>query len=236
MGRTCSLRSARRGVRLLALVAGAFLFTPPTASLQAQTAERGDDATRIVAQVQAQDPDLARELERIRAATEKYRDVEMALADGYIPDPMNMCVTAEMEGMPRQLGEMGIHYFRPDLLQITGTEPRVGGMGAHEDFTQPGVLVYEPQADGSLALVAVENLIFQAGWEATGANGPPEFAGNQYFHLVNNPLTEVDEAHGFEPHYELHIWLYRENPSGLFAPFNPNVSCAHHDHGGHGVH
>ncbi len=63
----------------------------------------------------------------------------------------------------------------------------------------------------------------------------PEFLGNQYYHMVNNPLTEADEAHGFEPHYELHMWLYRENPTDLFAQFNPNVTCEHHA-GGHAEH
>jgi hypothetical protein len=32
----------------------------------------------------------------------------------------------------------------------------------------------------------------------------------------------------FEPHYDRHVWLYRENPNGVFAQFNPRVSCAAH--------
>jgi hypothetical protein len=32
----------------------------------------------------------------------------------------------------------------------------------------------------------------------------------------------------FDPHYDRHVWLYRDNPNGLFAQFNPNVSCQHH--------
>jgi hypothetical protein len=35
----------------------------------------------------------------------------------------------------------------------------------------------------------------------------------------------MDEAHGFEPHYELHVWTHRPNPSGLFAEWNPAVTC-----------
>jgi hypothetical protein len=31
------------------------------------------------------------------------------------------------------------------------------------------------------------------------------------------------------------VWLYRENPNGLFTPFNPAVTCAHH-RGGPGQH
>jgi hypothetical protein len=29
-------------------------------------------------------------------------------------------------------------------------------------------------------------------------------------------------------HYDLHVWLFKENPSGLFAATNPNVGCAGH--------
>jgi hypothetical protein len=170
-------------------------------------------------------------VEDIRRATERFRDVKVALAEGYIPDPAAMCITAEMEGMPRQLGEMGIHYFRPDLLGITGPpNPRVSGTGTHTDFRTPGVLVYEPQPDGSLRLVAVENLVFERAWREAGHTEPPQYAGNAYYHMVDNPLTDVDEAHGFEPHYELHAWLYRENPNGTFAQFNPRATCRHHKH------
>lgn len=173
--------------------------------------------------------EAAPSLAAIRAATERFRDVRVALAEGYVRDPSSMCVTAEMEGMPRQLGEMGIHYFRPDLLGITGPpNPRVSGTGTHTDFRTPGVLVYEPQADGSLRLVAVENLVFEKAWRAAGHTEPPRYAGQVYYHMVDNPLTAADEAHGFEPHYELHAWLYRENPTGTFAQFNPRATCAHH--------
>ena len=46
--------------------------------------------------------------------------------------------------------------------------------------------------------------------------------------MVDNPNTEVDEAHGFEPHYELHIWTERANAAGAFMPFNHNASCRNH--------
>ncbi len=165
------------------------------------------------------------ELTEIRRATERYRDVKLALADGYIRDPHDMCVTAEMEGQPAWLGEMGIHYFRPDLLGITGTTPRVDGTGTHTDFTKPGVLIYEPQRDGSLQLVAVENLVFEKAWRDAGHAQPPAFNGRQYFHMVDNPETPVDEAHGFMPHYELHVWTERANPACPYMQFNTAVTC-----------
>ena len=57
-------------------------------------------------------------LEEVRAATERFRDIEVALAEGYIRDPFELCDTAEMMGRPASLGAMGIHYFRPELLGI----------------------------------------------------------------------------------------------------------------------
>lgn len=176
-------------------------------------------------------------LAQVRQATERFQDINVAIADGYIPDPMNICETAEMVGRSAELGAMGVHYFRPDLLGITGPpNPRVDGTGAHTDFLQPAILIYEPQADGSMALVAVENLVFLRAWQAAGQVDPPKFHGLSYDTMADNANTEVDEAHHFEPHYDRHVWIYRENPNGMFAQFNPNVSCAHHrggaDHDG----
>jgi hypothetical protein len=132
-----------------------------------------------------------------------------------------------MMGGPANAGAMGIHYFRPDLLGISAPpNPRVNGNGTHTDFLKPSVLVYEPQADGSLRLVAVENLVFRWAWAEAGHKEPPSFHGVRYEMMADDPHTKVDEAHMFEPHYDLHVWLFRDNPSGQFAPFNPKVSCA----------
>src|SRR5687768_14538744 len=117
-------------------------------------------------------------LAEVRAATERFQDVKVALAEGYIPDPMNICDTADMMGRPASLGAMGIHYFRPDLLGISAPpNPRVDGNGTHTDFRKPGILIYEPQPDGSQKLVAVENLVFQKSWHAAGNTKPPTFHG-----------------------------------------------------------
>ncbi len=168
-------------------------------------------------------------LDEVRAATERFLDVNVALTEGYIRDPSNMCVTAEMEGRPPESGAMGIHYFRPDLLGITAPpNPRVTGSSTYTDFATPSVLVYEPQADGSLQLVAVENLVFEEAWMAAGNTTPPTFHGVTYERMADDPSTPVDEAHGFDPHFDRHIWLYRENPAGVFFPMNPTVTCEHH--------
>jgi hypothetical protein len=168
-------------------------------------------------------------LAEVRAATERFRDVKVALAEGYVRDPMNICDTADMMGRPAELGAMGIHFFRPDLLGIKGPpNPRVDGDGTHTDFRKPAILIYEPQSDGSLALVAVENLVFQKSWHAAGNKRPPTFHGVEYDTMQDDPATKIDEAHMFEPHYDRHVWLYRSNPNGVFAQFNPAVSCKAH--------
>jgi hypothetical protein len=46
--------------------------------------------------------------------------------------------------------------------------------------------------------------------------------------MVDDPATATDEAHMFMPHFDRHVWLYRENPNRVFSPFNPAVSCQHH--------
>jgi len=173
-------------------------------------------------------------LKEVRAATERFRDVKVALAEGYVRDPGNMCDAAEMMGKPKALGVMGIHYVRPDLLGITGPpNPRVNGTSTHTDFTKPAVLIYEPQEDQSLQLVAVENLVFIKSWEAAGNSAPPSFQGVPYDTMVDDPKTEVDEAHGFEPHYDRHVWIYRDNPNRIYAQFNPNATCKWHRGGEH---
>jgi hypothetical protein len=49
---------------------------------------------------------------------------------------------------------------------------------------------------------------------AWAGSEPPELFG-QHFHR--------NEAFGI---WALHVWVWRNNPSGLFADWNPRVSCA----------
>lgn len=168
-------------------------------------------------------------LHAVREATERFRDVKVALAEGYIPDPTNMCEVAENMGKPAEFGAMGIHYFRPDLLGITGPpNPRIDGTGTHTNFLEPAILLYEPQEDGSLELIGIENLVFVRAWEKAGHKAPPSFQGIAYDRMEDDRATELDEAHGFEPHFDRHVWLYRQNPNGIFAQYNPNATCKHH--------
>ena len=169
----------------------------------------------------------AEEIAAVRGATEKFRDVNVALAEGFIPDPSGHCISAAEEGLPPEWGGMGIHYLNMAALKITAGEPRVDGEGTHTDFMNPSILLYEPQADGSLELVGVENLVFQKAWLAAGNTEPPSFAGRVWDAMADDPATDAEEAHGFEPHFDQHVW-FRENPAGALMPFNPNVTCGYH--------
>jgi hypothetical protein len=83
------------------------------------------------------------DLAPIRAASERFRDVKVALAEGYVPAPGSMCETSAMMGRAGPDVAMGIHYFRPDLLGISAPpNPRVDGNGKHTDFLTPAVLIY----------------------------------------------------------------------------------------------
>ncbi len=165
------------------------------------------------------------DLDQIRAATEKYKDVNVALKEGYIPDPSGVCVSAAMEGMPAAMGDMGIHYINPAMLKMGPPGGRVNGESTHTDFLHPAILLYEPQSDGSLVLVGVENLVWKKSWETAGHTSPPMFNGRHWDYMGDDPKTPEDEAHGFEPHYDQHVWVHRHHPMDDAMPFNPAVKC-----------
>ena len=166
------------------------------------------------------------DLDELRTLVEKYKDINVALEAGYIT-PDNHCVSAEGEGLPPELGAMGIHYIHPALLQITATEPKVDGLSTHTDWSNPSILIYEPQADGSMELIAVENLVFETAWDGSGRTEELVLNGRAWDHMADDPNTPGDEAHGFMPHYDQHVWLFRDNPAGALMPFNPAATCEH---------
>jgi hypothetical protein len=127
---------------------------------------------------------------KVRAANERFADVNAALAEGYSPIP---CVSG-IEG-----GAMGIHYVNGALID----DPAI-------DIGKPEAVMYEPKADGSLELVAVEYITHE---------GPAALEG-QLFSFVGAP-----NRYGLPAFYELHVWAWRGNPTGTFADMNPAVSC-----------
>ena len=111
-------------------------------------------------------------------------------------------------------------FFRPTCWASPRANPRVDGNGTHTDFLRPAILIYEPQADGSLELVAVENLVFQRAWHAAGNAERPSF---------RVPRSHGRRRAGDRPicssPIDRHVWVFRDNPNGVFAPFNPSVTC-----------
>ena len=98
-----------------------------------------------------------------------------------------------------ELGAMGYHYGNPSLID------------GEVSLLEPETLVYEPGRNGTLKLVAVEYLVPTDAWEG---ETPPSLFG-QEFHDTGAGL------------YVLHAWLWRHNPNGMFADWNPAVSCDH---------
>jgi hypothetical protein len=138
-------------------------------------------------------------VETVRQATARFQNVEEATAAGYV-DPLT-CVSGPQEGT------MGVHFTNADLLNDGKLDPQ-----------RPELLVYEPK-DGQLHLVAVEYLVFAEAWDATNP-APPVLLG-QLFQYVGSP-----NRYGLPAFYELHVWAWKDNPNGMFADWNPNVSCA----------
>src|SRR5690242_1078055 len=126
--------------------------------------------TQVPAAVLAQTPvatedlsaDTMKQLDQVRAATAKYRDLDTAKAAGY--DKFLTCF---------KMGDdmaMGQHYVNGTLAGDDKVDPM-----------KPEALVYEPQADGSMVLLGFEYLIFDKAWDPnhTGRAAPTLF-GQQF--------------------------------------------------------
>lgn len=96
------------------------------------------------------------------------------------------------------LGAMGYHWVKPSLVDPVF------------DPLQPEVMLYATGPGGNLRLVAVEYLVINVGQ-------PRPMFDSQAFTIGGAPLPVA--------HWSLHVWLHENNPSGMFMPFNPNVTC-----------
>jgi hypothetical protein len=99
---------------------------------------------------------------------------------------------------PAGMGGMGFHYGNPSLID--------GSVRADS----PELLLYEPDEHGRLRLVAVEYIVPLSAWTSPQ---PPRLFDRDF---------RVNEA--FQV-WALHAWVWKENPSGMFADWNPTVSC-----------
>lgn len=140
-----------------------------------------------------------------KAGTATFSSVAAADAAGYgLPPegPLHECIASF-----DNTGAMGMHHINGDLVGDIELDPAT-----------PEALVYEPAADGSLTLVALEYVVFAEAWDAANDEAPM---------LFDQMFMRVDEPNRYElpAFYALHAWVWKDNPSGTFASFNPNVTC-----------
>ncbi|MFN8442459.1 MAG: hypothetical protein U0175_16910 [Caldilineaceae bacterium] len=137
-------------------------------------------------------------VDTVRQETARYKNVEEAKKAGY--GLLHGCVSGPQEGA------MGVHFANGDLV------------GDNEiDAAHPEALLYEPRS-GKMELVGVEYVVLADGWNAKHP-APPVLMG-QLFNYVSTP-----NRYGLPAFYELHVWAWQSNPSGVFADWNPRVSC-----------
>jgi hypothetical protein len=150
---------------------------------------------------------LTPELQRVRNALDRYQDPIAAVRDGYLSTLgcMDYPFAPKPGTVPYARGGMGIHFLNPGLI------------GPTLDPLKPQVLIYEP--DGrKLKLVAAEYFVPLS----TGVQGVPQLFGHRFDGPMagHHPLMPESLAH-----YDLHVWLWKPNPSGMFSGTNPDLHC-----------
>ncbi len=146
-------------------------------------------------------------LDQAKSATKPFRNTDVARAAGYtntVADTAgNVCIAEP------GVGGMGVHLLDPKLLD-TAVEPK-----------HPEALVYRLQKNGALKLAALEYIVFKQAWEDKyGANAAaPSLFGRPF------TLTSEPNRFGIPAFYSLHAWVWKNNPTGTFQPWNPKVKC-----------
>lgn len=157
-----------------------------------------------------QAPKLTPQLDSVRAALVKYQDPIMAIHDGYFSTLG--CITIPHAGGKGEVayrpGSMGVHF-----INMAAVSPA-------PDPAKPSVLLYEPQGD-KLVLVGAEWFVPLA----TGVKARPVLFGHPFDGPMagHHPLMPASMTH-----YDLHVWLFKENPYGVFSATNPNVKCGNY--------
>src|SRR5678816_2248887 len=150
--------------------------------------------------------EITPELQKVREALDKYQDPVVAVHDGYFSTLG--CIEYPKPGaagqVPYPAGGMGIHFFNVAL------------MGKLNPLT-PQVLVYQP-VGGKLRLVAAEYFVPLS----SEVKERPQLFGRPFDGpmMGHHPLMPHELNH-----YDLHVWLWKKNPAGLFASTNPDVKC-----------
>ena len=140
-------------------------------------------------------------VQKVREATIRFKDVTSIAGPGNGYGLAFGCVSGG------DFGAMGLHYVNMSLV----------GDG-ELDATQPEIVIYEPLPNGRLRLVGADFLVLADAWNATHA-GPPELMG-QLLHLFETP-----NRFGLPAFYTLHVWAWKDNPTGMFVNWHAKVSC-----------
>jgi hypothetical protein len=136
-----------------------------------------------------------------RMVSARFSDINEAYAEGYI----NFYKCTEQPGV----GTMGQHLVNLDYVGDPAINP-----------LRPEALVYEPTVNGGWRLVAVEYVVIKQDWEnAFGTTRIPTVLGQEML------FRAAGNRYGLPDFYERHAWLFKNNPDGLFADWNPNLSC-----------
>jgi len=165
-------------------------------------------ATALHAQTkQAGQPRLPANLTATRAALQKYEDPIAAIRDGYFSTLGCVDYPKGGEGdgqMPYKPGGMGVHFLNPALI------------GPKLDSLRPQVLIYEPVGN-RLQLVAAEWFMPTA-----VSKEPPMIFGTKLDGPMEGhaPILPT-ELH----HWDLHVWLWKDNPNGLMHATNSTIKC-----------
>jgi hypothetical protein len=183
------------------------------------------DLTRSCARYASDGVRLAECVEQLRLAREasaKYRDSQVALQDGFVPSE---CHEHHHPGA----GAMGEHWNRVDRMADDKLDPR-----------EPEELLYIDTPKGRRLLAvewsvpALEGGLPHYGTEPPDpgrTSPPPRMFGGRVFDgpmQGHNLVGAWDSDLHLTPqpwHYDLHVWLWEENPDGIFAQFNRRVSC-----------
>jgi len=153
---------------------------------------------------------LGDELAQVRRATAKFHRVDAAVEAGYELGWVNgagkrIVDTCVKHPTDPAAGAMGWHYFNAALMADNAV-----------NANEPEALVYEKTSDGKLNLVAVEWVVRSAQSNPPGVSEAPSVLGMDMHILVPPPGPAF---------YLMHAWIWRDNPSGIFADWNPEVSC-----------
>jgi hypothetical protein len=181
------MRRSTMLVAAIALLSGC--GEPPTAGTTDDLQPRGSKAG------QGSAGSVERDLATLRRVTAPFHRIERAKAAGWSAQ-ITACMTD-----PGGAGGMGFHYGNVGLID--------GVLRVDE----PELLLYEPERNGRLRLVAVEYIVPYTAHSRESA--PPVLFGRQF---RQNDVFQL---------WGLHAWVWKENPSGTFADWNPRVGCEH---------